>query len=164
MPSWRRVSRLPQRLSRFPQRVPARAPVLARLRRPALVVNAALVVLLLVGAFFSYRTIAVADTTTASTGTGRAVPVTLGTVTSSVSASGTVQSASTANANFVTSGTVTEIDVKVGDAVTAGQGLAQNSPPPAPEQLTAPPAHLTPAHPSPRRRPSPPSIAAATLA
>ncbi len=38
-----------------------------------------------------------------------------GPVTETVSANGTVASASTASANFVTSGTVTEIDVKVGD-------------------------------------------------
>jgi membrane fusion protein, macrolide-specific efflux system len=138
--------------------------VLARIRRPVLAVNAALVVLLLVGAFFSYRTIAVADTTTAGTGTGRAVPVTLGTVTSSVSASGTVQSASTANANFVTSGTVTEIDVKVGDAVTAGQVLAKVSPTSAQEQLTAAQANLTSAQQSLSRAQSATTVDAATVA
>jgi macrolide-specific efflux system membrane fusion protein len=138
--------------------------VLARIRRPTLVVNAALVVLLLIGAFFSYRTIAVADTTAASTGTGRAVPVTVGTVTSSVSASGTVQSASTANANFATWGTVTEIDVKVGDAVTAGQVLAKVSPTSAQEQLAAAQANLTSAQQSLNRAQSAATVDAATVA
>jgi macrolide-specific efflux system membrane fusion protein len=121
--------------------------------------------LLLVGGFFSYRTIAVADTATASSsGTGRAVPVTLGTVTSSVSASGTVQSASTANANFATSGTVTEIDVKVGDTVTAGQVLAKVNPTSAQEQLSAAQANLTSAQQSLSRAQSATTVDAATVA
>ncbi|GAB2808387.1 HlyD family efflux transporter periplasmic adaptor subunit [Lentzea nigeriaca] len=42
-----------------------------------------------------------------------------------VTASGTVQSSFSAAASFGTSGTVTEVDVKVGDAVTKGQQLAR---------------------------------------
>src|SRR2546421_12636065 len=42
-----------------------------------------------------------------------------------VSAAGTLQSGYTANADFATSGTVTEIDVKVGDVVAVGQQLAK---------------------------------------
>lgn len=132
--------------------------------RPTLLVNAALVVLLLVGGFFSYRTIAVADAATTSSGTARAVPVTMGTVTSSVSASGTVQSASTANANFVTSGTVTEVDVKVGDTVTAGQVLAKVNPTSAQEQLNAAQANLTSAQQSLSRAQSATTVDAATVA
>jgi macrolide-specific efflux system membrane fusion protein len=43
----------------------------------------------------------------------------------SVSAAGTLQSGYTATADFATSGTVTEIDVKVGDVVGAGAVLAK---------------------------------------
>src|SRR5437660_5678311 len=42
-----------------------------------------------------------------------------------VSAAGTLQSGYSANADFATSGTVTEIDVKLGDQVTAGAVLAK---------------------------------------
>ena len=45
-----------------------------------------------------------------------------------MSASGSVQSASTATADFATSGTVTSIAVKVGDTVTKGQVLAKVDP------------------------------------
>jgi macrolide-specific efflux system membrane fusion protein len=51
--------------------------------------------------------------------------VSRGTVRSTVSASGTIQSAETAGASFATSGTVTEILVEVGDHVRAGEVLAQ---------------------------------------
>jgi macrolide-specific efflux system membrane fusion protein len=45
-----------------------------------------------------------------------------------VTASGTVQSSFSAAASFGTSGTVTEVDVKVGDTVTKGQQLAKLDP------------------------------------
>jgi macrolide-specific efflux system membrane fusion protein len=54
--------------------------------------------------------------------------VTQGPVTATATASGTVQSASTATADFATSGTVTEIDVKVGDVVKKGAVLAKVDP------------------------------------
>src|SRR5262245_8179090 len=69
-------------------------------QRPTVVINAVLGVLLLVGALLSYRTVAVADSAPTGTSATRAVAVTLGQVTSTVSASGTVQSASTAGAAF----------------------------------------------------------------
>jgi macrolide-specific efflux system membrane fusion protein len=55
----------------------------------------------------------------------RHVAVARASVVESVSAAGTLQSGYTASANFAASGTVTEIDVKVGDLVAVGQQLAK---------------------------------------
>jgi len=97
-----------------------------RLRTPTTLLNAALLVLTLAAAFWAYRTVSGGTTAAAATGQReRVVAVTQGTVSATVSASGTVQSATTASASFVTSGTVTEIAVKVGDSVAAGQVLAK---------------------------------------
>jgi macrolide-specific efflux system membrane fusion protein len=51
--------------------------------------------------------------------------VSRGTVRSTVSASGTIQSAETVGASFVTGGTVTELLVDLGDHVREGQALAR---------------------------------------
>jgi macrolide-specific efflux system membrane fusion protein len=131
---------------------------------PGLVVNGILGVALLAAAVASYRTVAVADTATTGTSASRAVAVSQGQVVSSVSASGSVQSAATASANFVTAGTVTEIDVKVGDAVKKDQVLAKVSPTTAQEQLTAAQANLTSAQQSLGRAQSATSPDAATIA
>ncbi|WP_433532394.1 efflux RND transporter periplasmic adaptor subunit [Micromonospora sp. CA-263727] len=117
---------------------------LARLRRPSLLVNAALGVLVLGGGVWVYTifrddTPAGADSGTAT----RTVEVAQGTVTATVSSSGTVQSASTANAEFATSGTVTEIRVKVGDLVKKGQVLAVVDDAAAKRARTAAKANLT---------------------
>jgi macrolide-specific efflux system membrane fusion protein len=152
MPVWPRLPSIPPALRRL------------RPRRPTLVVNAVLALLLALGAFLSYRMITVANTaTTAGTTTSRAVPVTQGQVTSSVSATGTVQSASTAAANFLTAGTVTEIDVKMGDAVKTGQVLAKINPITAQEQLTAARANLASAQQSLARAQSASTVDAATV-
>ena len=84
-------------------------------------VNAGLGVLAVVGAVWAFQTVTVASTTSTSTSGQRIVAASVGNVVATVSASGTVQSANTANADFGTSGTVTEIDAKVGDVVTKGQ-------------------------------------------
>ena len=63
-----------------------------------------------------------ATVTTASTTTAA---VQRGTVTQTESAAGTVQAAASRGLSFGTSGTVTELDVKAGDTVTAGQVLAK---------------------------------------
>jgi membrane fusion protein, macrolide-specific efflux system len=113
-------------------------------RRPTLLLNAALAALALAVAVWSYQVVAGSNATPAS-GSGqrqRVVPVTQGTVTSMVSASGSVQSATTAAANFVTAGTVTEILVKVGDPVTKGQVLAKVDPGAAQSQLDTAAANL----------------------
>jgi multidrug efflux pump subunit AcrA (membrane-fusion protein) len=51
-----------------------------------------------------------------------------GTVTAAVSAAGTVQSSQTRGLSFGSAGTVTELDVRAGDLVTAGQVLARIDP------------------------------------
>ena len=48
-----------------------------------------------------------------------------GTVTLAVAAAGTIQSSQTRGLSFSMAGTVTEVDVKAGDTVTAGQVLAR---------------------------------------
>jgi macrolide-specific efflux system membrane fusion protein len=158
MPLWRRPPSLPPVLRRLRPRRPT-------VGRPTVVVNATLALLLAIGAFLSYRTVAVADTVTTTPGAiSRAIPVTQGQVAASVSASGTVQSASTAAANFVTAGTVTEIDVKVGDTVKTGQVLAKVNPTTAQEQLTAARANLTSAQQSLNRTQSAAQADAASIA
>src|ERR1700731_1914627 len=59
----------------------------------------------------------------ASSGAQRTATVSVGTVQSSVSASGNVSAADNASVDFGTSGTVTSVKVAVGDHVTAGQVL-----------------------------------------
>jgi macrolide-specific efflux system membrane fusion protein len=66
----------------------------------------------------------------------RRVAVTRASVVDTVSAAGTVQSSYTGNADFGTSGTVSEIGVKVGDAVSAGQQLAKLDATEANQQVT----------------------------
>ncbi len=52
------------------------------------------------------------------------VPVTTGTIQQTVPSSGTIEPASQADLNFAVSGTVTAVNVKAGQTVTAGQPLA----------------------------------------
>ncbi|MGI5246438.1 efflux RND transporter periplasmic adaptor subunit [Dactylosporangium sp. CA-139066] len=123
---------------------------LPSLGRPRLnsvtLVNSVLVLAAAGGAFWAYQIVsgpaANADTGTTTTRT-RVVAVSTGNVSQTVSASGSVASASTANANFATSGTVTEIDVKVGDVVTKGQTLAKVDPTAAQASLDTAKANLT---------------------
>src|SRR2546425_3441552 len=111
--------------------------------RPTLWVNAGLGVLALAGALWAFQTVTVANTTSTSSTGQRVVAASVGNVVATVSASGTVQSASTANADFVTAGTVTEVDVKVGDTVAKGQVLAKVDPAAAQDTLNTAQANLT---------------------
>ena len=52
------------------------------------------------------------------------VPVTTGTIQQTATSSGTIEPASQADLNFAVSGTVTAVNVKTGQTVTAGQELA----------------------------------------
>ena len=122
---------------------------LPSLRRPRLnsvgLINAALAVAAVGGGLWAYQIVsgpAVAEASQTSTRT-RVVAVTQGTVSQTVSASGSVASAATANANFTTSGTVTEVGVKVGDVVTKGQVLAKVDPTAAQASLNTAKANLT---------------------
>jgi len=112
------------------------------LRRPSVAVNAALGVALIAGGFWAYETVKGPTSGTAAAAATRTVAVQQGTVTQSVSADGTVASASTANASFVTGGTVTAINVRVGDVVKKGQVLAKVDPAAANRTLDAAEADL----------------------
>ncbi|WP_033339301.1 efflux RND transporter periplasmic adaptor subunit [Catenuloplanes japonicus] len=114
-------------------------------RRPSWIVNSGLGLAIVgvgVWAYLSFAQPARSEAST-NTGTTRTLTVQQGTVTSSVSADGSVSSATTASASFGTSGTVTEISVKVGDAVKKGQVLAKVDPTAANRNLTAAKADLT---------------------
>src|ERR1022692_1027796 len=82
-------------------------------------------------------------TSSASTGTERTVTVQRGTVQSSVSASGNVSAATSESVDFGTSGTITAVDVKAGQTVTAGQVLGTLDPTDAQATLTAAQAALS---------------------
>ena len=75
--------------------------------------------------------------------TPRSVLPTRGAVTTSVTATGNVQPAQTVSVNFKTGGTLTEVDVTVGQQVTAGQVLAKIDPTAAQTALTQAQANLT---------------------
>jgi macrolide-specific efflux system membrane fusion protein len=118
------------------------APRLGSLRRPSVAVNAALGLALVAGAFWAYETVSGPDTSGAAAASVRSVPVQQGTVTASVTADGSLESAATASASFVTGGTVTAIPVKVGDKVKKGQVLAKVDPAAAKRTLSAAEADL----------------------
>ncbi len=71
------------------------------------------------------------------------VPVTTGTIQQTVTSSGTIEPASQANLNFAVSGAVTAVDVKAGQAVTAGQVLATVATTALSEDLSAAQEQLT---------------------
>jgi multidrug efflux pump subunit AcrA (membrane-fusion protein) len=99
--------------------VPARL----RTRGPALRLSAGAVALAAIGVTtFAYAN---RSTPIAKVATAR---VQRGAVALTSSAAGTVQAAGTRGLSFSTSGTVTEVDVKAGDSVTAGQVLAKMDP------------------------------------
>ena len=111
--------------------------------RPALALNVALAVVALVAGWLAYRTVTAPGTTTTRTAGGqRTAQVTTGTVTATVSASGTIASAHVNEANFSTGGTVTEVDVAVGATVTKGQVLAKVDPSAAKDALAVAKADL----------------------
>src|SRR5580658_8844781 len=71
----------------------------------------------------------------ASSSVARTVTAEVGTVASSVSASGNVSPSESDSVNFATSGTLTAVDVAVGDKVKAGQVLAKINPTDADDAL-----------------------------
>jgi macrolide-specific efflux system membrane fusion protein len=74
------------------------------------------------------------------------VPVTTGTIQQTVSSSGTLEPASQATLNFAVSGTVTNVDIKAGQTVTAGQVLATVDTTALSEDVNAAQAQLTAAN------------------
>jgi macrolide-specific efflux system membrane fusion protein len=119
-----------------------------RLSIPALsrstLVNSGLAVLAVAGGVWAYFLVTDNPNAAAAAGTvgTRTVAVTQGEVSSTVSATGSIQSANTASADFITSGTVTSISVHVGDAVKKGQVLAQVDPTDSQDQLNTANANL----------------------
>lgn len=105
-------------------------------RRPSLIVNGLLGLAVLAAAAWGYFSFFASSTPTATAST-RTVAVVRGTVTASVTASGSLASATTAAPTFATSGIVTEINVKVGDKVKKGAVLAKVDDTTARRQLTA---------------------------
>ena len=114
-------------------------------RRPrAALLNSALAVLVLAGAGGAYAAVRNDDTGTRSgSATGRTATVARGTVESTVSGSGSLSSPSDAGVDFVTGGTLTEVDVKPGDKVAKGQVLAKVDPTTANATLQQAQASLT---------------------
>jgi multidrug efflux pump subunit AcrA (membrane-fusion protein) len=74
------------------------------------------------------------------------VPVTTGTMQQTITSSGTIEPASQANLNFAVSGTVTGVDVKAGQTVTAGEVLATVGTTALSEDVSAAQAQLTAAN------------------
>jgi macrolide-specific efflux system membrane fusion protein len=89
----------------------------------------------------AYGAIGPADASTASN--SRVVAAQMGTVTQSVSATGNVQPVSTLSVGFATSGTVTEVDVTVGQQVQPGDVLAKLDPTAADTNLKVAQLNLT---------------------
>ncbi|MFD0973781.1 efflux RND transporter periplasmic adaptor subunit [Plantactinospora endophytica] len=120
-----------------------RRPSLRRLRTsPALIVNVILALAVAGAATWAYTSLRTAEAAEPDSGGSRTVAAAQGTVTATVSAAGSVRSASTATATFATSGTVTAIRVQVGDKVTKGQALAVVDDTAARRQLDAARANL----------------------
>ncbi|MFD1051599.1 RND transporter, partial [Kibdelosporangium lantanae] len=83
--------------------------------RRAWLINGVLVVALVAAGWGAYKLLWPSSTNAAATNVRKA-PVQRGSVVDTVSAAATVQSSYTASADFGTSGTITQINVKVGDA------------------------------------------------
>ena len=96
-------------------------------RRRSLLINGLLVVVLL-GAGVAGYLVFFGSSGNAQPTAARTAAAASRDVSEVVTASGTVQSSFSAAASFGTAGTVTEVDVKVGDTVTKGQQLAKLDP------------------------------------
>jgi macrolide-specific efflux system membrane fusion protein len=90
-----------------------------------LAINGVLLLALAGAAWGAYVLLWPSSSSSNSTSGVRSVAAQRSSVVETVSAAGTLQSGYTASADFGTSGTVTEIDVKVGDTVGAGAQLAK---------------------------------------
>jgi macrolide-specific efflux system membrane fusion protein len=87
-------------------------------------INGVLVVALVAAGWGAYTFLWPSSDQAAPT-TTRTATVQRGTVVDTVSAAATVQSSYTATADFAASGTITQINVKVGDTISKGQQLAK---------------------------------------
>ncbi|MDI6097107.1 efflux RND transporter periplasmic adaptor subunit [Actinoplanes sp. NEAU-A12] len=113
-------------------------------RRPSTAVNALLALLIVGAGLWGWTLLRDPSESSGASASGiRTVTATQGTVTRTVSADGAVVSAATATATFGTSGTVTEIGVKVGQEVAAGALLARVDDADAKRDLALAGANLT---------------------
>lgn len=112
------------------------------LRRRSFLVNGTLAVLLAVGIGVGYLSLTSGGDSAGASLT-RTARVTRGTLTSSVSASGSVGSAKTEELSFATSGTVSEINVEAGNKVKKGAVLAKLDQTTAKETVDSARANLT---------------------
>jgi len=108
--------------------------------RPNRLLDVSIALVLVVAAVSAYF---VAGAPTAPAATVRTTTVTRGTVLSSVQASGNVQTAAAYSVGFQTGGTVTEINVNVGQSVVKGQTLAHLDPTIATANLASATAAVT---------------------
>ncbi|MCE7005600.1 HlyD family efflux transporter periplasmic adaptor subunit [Kibdelosporangium philippinense] len=92
--------------------------------RRAWVINGVLVVALVAAGWGAYTFLWPSSNAATPTGV-RSVAATQTDVVETVSAAGNVESSYTGTADFATGGTITQINVKVGDTVTKGQQLAK---------------------------------------
>jgi macrolide-specific efflux system membrane fusion protein len=112
-------------------------------RLPSLLVNLLLAALALGAAGWATVLVRDSGTTKATAAAGsRTVQVAKGTVTATVSADGTLEPVTSAAAGFETSGTVTAVNVKVGQKVVKGQVLAELDPAAAKRALALAQANL----------------------
>ncbi|MEU9097856.1 HlyD family efflux transporter periplasmic adaptor subunit [Streptomyces sp. NPDC048361] len=111
-------------------------------RRKAVLINSVLGVAVLAGAGGAYAAVTSHDSAPARSD-AKSVAVTKGTVLATVSGSGSLASPSDAGVNFTTGGKLTQVDVKPGDKVTAGQVLGKVDATAARETLAQDEASLT---------------------
>ncbi|MEY9870776.1 macrolide-specific efflux system membrane fusion protein [Streptacidiphilus sp. MAP12-33] len=111
-------------------------------RRKAVLLNSVLATALLATGGIAWATVAQGSSSTGSA-TTRTATVQRGTVLATVSGSGTLTSPSDAGVNFTTGGTLTEVDVKAGQKVTAGQVLGKVDATSADETLSNAQAQLS---------------------
>ncbi|MEV7546374.1 biotin/lipoyl-binding protein [Streptomyces sp. NPDC089915] len=111
-------------------------------RRRAVLINSTLAVAVLAGVGGAYAAVTGGGDGPARGG-ARTATVTKATVLATVSGSGSLSSPNDAGVNFTTGGRLTEVDVKAGDKVTAGQVLGRVDATAAKETLAQAEASLT---------------------
>lgn len=132
------VDRGPEHTEEVPVAAPAGPPRRRPFRR-AVVVQAAVVVVLAGGGtgLGLWLSSGSGSPSAGATVTTQVVSVTSGTMQQTVSSSGTIEPAQTADLDFAVSGAVTAVDVTTGQQVTAGQALATVDPTALQDQLAA---------------------------
>src|SRR3989442_709597 len=128
-PSAERRSRLHTELTEISETAPSRRPdaPAMNMRTRTIVLYTTLTVAVVGAGGLAYGAIDSSGSSSTKTAT-RLVSATVGTVSQTVSATGTVQPATSLDLNFVKGGVLTAVKVKAGDKVSAGQVLATIDP------------------------------------